>query len=155
MGAGTSTVAFFRTLGGAIGVSALGVVLSPPGHRPHGHAASRRSASTRPRSGPDGAVPDLSTLPEHVRIVVEQSFGDAIADLFLVAVPVAVISLIAVLFLKEVPLGTRSGIDQRLEQEGEMLAPATASATETPTTVDVDAEALDALDAEQKTSPRS
>ena len=52
------------------------------------------------------------------RVVVEQSFGNAIADLFLVAAPVALVSLIAVLFLKEVPLGNRSGIEQLLEQEG-------------------------------------
>ena len=149
IGSGTSTVAFFRTLGGALGVSALGVVLVPPGHRPDGPRPGRRSASTRPRWAPTARCPDLSTLPENVRIVVEQSFGNAIADLFLVAAPVALISLIAVLFLKEVPLGTRSGIEQLLEQEGEALAPASA---DVPT--DVDAE-LDALDAEQKVTPRS
>ena len=106
IGSGTSTVAFFRTLGGALGVSALGVVLSHRVTDLHGPRPRRRSASTRPRWAPSGALPDLSTLPENVRIVVEQSFGNAIADLFLVAAPVALISLIAVLFLKEVPLGT-------------------------------------------------
>ena len=74
--------------------------------------------------GSSGAIPDLSTLPDNVRVVVEQAFGNAIADLFLVAAPVALVSLIAVLFLKEVPLGNRSGIEQLLEQEGAMLAPA-------------------------------
>ena len=144
MGSGTSTVAFFRTLGGALGVSALGVVLA---HRVtdlmvRGLVAIGIDPSVM---GSDGAIPDLSVLPENVRIVVEQSFGNAIADLFLVAAPVALVSLIAVLFLKEVPLGTRSGIEQLLEQEGEQ--PATAQA-------DVDAE-LDALDAEQKVTGRS
>ena len=76
--------------------------------------------------------PDVSTLPENVRIVVEQAFGNGIADLFLVAAPLALISLIAVLFLREVPLGTRSGIEQLLEQEGEALAPATAAARRRP-----------------------
>ena len=65
-------------------------------------------------------------------LVVEQAFGNAIADLFLVAAPVALVSLIAVLFLKEVPLGDRSGIEQLLEQEGEMLAPATSASASTP-----------------------
>jgi hypothetical protein len=139
-------VAFFRTLGGALGVSALGVVLA---HRVtdlmvRGLAAIGIDPSAM---GSSGALPDLSTLPENVRIVVEQSFGNAIADLFLVAAPVALVSLVAVLFLKEVPLGTRSGIEQLLEQEGEMLAPATAE-------TDVDDE-LEELEAEQKASPRS
>jgi len=34
-----------------------------------------------------------------------------------VAVPLAVIGLVCVLFLKEVPLGHKSGLDERLERE--------------------------------------
>jgi EmrB/QacA subfamily drug resistance transporter len=145
VGSGTSTVAFFRTLGGALGVSALGVVLS---HRVtdlmvKGLVAIGIDPSAM---GSDGAIPDLSTLPDNIRMVVEQSFGNAVADLFLVATPVALISLIAVLFLKEVPLGNRSGIEQLLEQEAAMLAPATAEAS-------VDAE-LDALTDQERISTR-
>lgn len=145
IGSGTSTVAFFRTLGGALGVSALGVVLS---HRVTSLIASGLAGLGIDPSamGSSGAIPDLSTLPEPVRIVVEQAFGNAIADLFLVAAPVALVSLIAVLFLKEVPLGNRSGIEQLLEQEGAMLAPATAEAG-------VDAE-LDALTEQESVSSR-
>ena len=145
IGSGTSTVAFFRTLGGALGVSALGVVLS---HRVTSLIASGLSGIGIDPSamGSSSAIPDLSTLPENIRVVVEQAFGNAIADLFLVAAPVALVSLIAVLFLKEVPLGNRSGIEQLLEQEGAMLAPATS-----PESVD---DELDALEAEQKVSTR-
>lgn len=137
IGSGTSTVAFFRTLGGALGVSALGVVLS---HRVTDLMARGLVAIGIDPSamGSDGAIPDLSTLPENVRVVVEQSFGNAIADLFLVAAPVALVSLVAVLFLREVPLGTRSGIEQLQDLP----------------TADVDAE-LAALDAEQRASRRS
>ncbi|HYQ74922.1 MAG TPA: MFS transporter, partial [Cellulomonas sp.] len=49
--------------------------------------------------------------------IVESSYGHGIADLFLYAVPLGVIALIAVLFLKEVPLGRRSGVEQLLDQE--------------------------------------
>ncbi|WP_456845560.1 MDR family MFS transporter [Cellulomonas sp. P5_C6] len=145
IGSGTSTVAFFRTLGGALGVSALGVVLS---HRVTTLIARGLTGlGIDPAAmGASGAIPDLSTLPDNIRGVVEQAFGNAIADLFLVAAPVALVSLIAVLFLKEVPLGTRSGIEQLLESEGGMLAPATSEAA-------VNAE-LDALEAEQKVSTR-
>ncbi|WP_041553340.1 hypothetical protein [Cellulomonas fimi] len=70
-------------------------------------------------TGGTSALPDLATLPGPVKLVVESAFGDAIADLFLVAAPVAVISLVAVLFLREVPLSRKSGIEQRLEQDRE------------------------------------
>ncbi|MET4223978.1 MDR family MFS transporter [Oerskovia enterophila] len=114
MGAGTSTVAFFRTLGGAIGVSVLGAVL-----------ASKVTTSIQdglakmgvPTDATGGTVPDVSTLPAPLRDLVERSYGDGIADIFLVAVPLAVIGLVCVLFLKEVPLGTKSGLDERLERE--------------------------------------
>ena len=125
IGSGTATVAFFRTLGGALGVSALGVVLS---HRVTSLLVSGlASAGIDPSvMGSSDTLPNLSTLPDNIRVVVEQAFGTAIADLFLVAAPIAFVSLIAVLFLKEVPLGNRSGIEQLLEDEGQMLAPATA-----------------------------
>lgn len=147
IGSGTSTVAFFRTLGGALGVSALGVVLS---HRVTDlMVRGLASLGIDPAAlGSTGAIPDLSTLPKNVRIVVEQSFGNAIADLFLVAAPVALVSLVAVLFLREVPLGTRSGIEQLLDQEGEPAATAADDADA------MDAE-LDALDAQRKTAPRT
>ncbi|NKY40966.1 MFS transporter [Cellulomonas septica] len=130
VGSGTSTVAFFRTLGGAIGVSALGAVLANrvgdlivSGLQGIGIDASALGA------GGTSTLPNLATLPEPVRIVVERAFGDAIADLFLVAAPVALVSLVAVLFLKEVPLGRKSGIEQRLEQDADVeeKAPATVA----------------------------
>jgi EmrB/QacA subfamily drug resistance transporter len=116
-GSGTATVAFFRTLGGAIGVSALGAVL---GNRITGYITDGLvSAGIDPAAlgGGTTSVPDVSTLPEPVRTIVESSYGHGIADLFLYAVPLGVIALVAVLFLKEVPLGRRSGVEQLLDQE--------------------------------------
>jgi len=116
-GSGTATVAFFRTLGGAIGVSALGAVL---GNRITSYITDGLvSAGIDPAAlgGGTTSVPDVSTLPEPVRTIVESSYGHGIADLFLYAVPLGVIALVAVLFLKEVPLGRRSGVEQLLDQE--------------------------------------
>ena len=105
MGAASSLVAFFRSMGGSIGVSALGAVLS------HQVAALGRGgpgraghpASTRTRAG---SIPDLATLPAPVRAVFESAFGEATGHLFLVALPFAVLALVCVLFIKEVPLRT-------------------------------------------------
>ncbi|MDM7854487.1 MDR family MFS transporter [Cellulomonas alba] len=110
IGTGSATVAFFRTLGGAIGVSALGAVLS---HRSvHFITEGLTKLHVQAAGVSGGQLPDLATLPAPIRGVVEWAMGESIADLFLIATPIALVSLVAVLFLQEVPLGRRSGIQQ-------------------------------------------
>ncbi|MGV8979317.1 MAG: MFS transporter [Cellulomonas sp.] len=115
IGSGTATVAFFRTLGGAVGVSALGAVLGSRVTTLMIAGLTQLGINVSALSGGTSAIPDVSTLPGPIRTVVEASYGQAVADLFLVAVPIAVVALVAVLFLKEVPLGHRSGTELRLE----------------------------------------
>ncbi|WP_149203901.1 MDR family MFS transporter [Actinotalea subterranea] len=117
MGSGTATVAFFRTLGGAVGVSALGAVLASRVTSGITSGLAAIGIDVASLSGGTSAVPDVATLPGPIRTVVESAYGDSIADLFLVSVPVALVALVAVLFLKEVPLGTRSGMQERLARE--------------------------------------
>jgi MFS family permease len=129
MGSGTATVAFFRTLGGAVGVSALGAVL---GHRITTlllAGLDRIGIDPAALGGGTTAVPDVSTLPAPVRTVVEQAFGRGIADLFLIAVPLGVVALVAVLLLHEVPLGTRSGMEQRMANDALAQEGSTAEST--------------------------
>ncbi len=104
MGAASSVVAFFRSMGGSVGVSALGALL-----------ASQVASSVRdgldamgapPTAHQSHSIPDLSALPEPVRALYEASFGDAVGLLFLVSVPFAVVALACVLLIKEVPLRT-------------------------------------------------
>ncbi|WP_263117943.1 MFS transporter [Cellulomonas sp. RIT-PI-Y] len=113
IGSGTATVAFFRTLGGAIGVSALGAVLSSRITTLIMDGLVAIGIDPSALGGGSGSIPDVATLQEPVKTIVESSYGDAIAELFLVAAPLGVVALIAVIFLKEVPLGTRSGLQQR------------------------------------------
>ncbi|MDD7964191.1 MFS transporter [Actinomycetospora lemnae] len=126
MGAASSTVAFFRSLGGAAGVAALGALLSTQvtSSISSGLAALGIPPSATASSG--GQIPDLATLPAPVRTVIENAYGDSIATLFLVAAPLALIALIAILFLHEVPL--RRTIDV------EETAPAALPGTETAAT---------------------
>ena len=130
MGAGTATVAFFRTLGGAIGVSALGAVLANrvqhlmvDGLTELGVPASALG------SGGSGTLPDLATLPGPVRQVVEHAFGVGVAELFLIGAPVALLALVAVLALREVPLGRASGVEQRLAAQAASAGTAPAPGT--------------------------
>ncbi|MEU2199966.1 MDR family MFS transporter [Isoptericola sp. NPDC019482] len=117
MGAGTSGVAFFRSLGGAIGVSALGAVMAAQIKTDLSTGLAKLGISSDAMGASSGAVPDLASLPAPVQTVVEGAYADGITTIFLYAVPMAVISLIAVLFMKEIPLGQRSGIEQVLDEE--------------------------------------
>ncbi|MFW3168508.1 MDR family MFS transporter [Geodermatophilus sp. CPCC 206100] len=110
LGAATSVVSFFRSLGGTIGVSALGALLA---HRVAGDLSVLGGGTS---GGGEAAVPDVSTLPEPVRALVENAYGDATADLFLVATPLAALALVVVLFIREKALQTTSGA-QRLAEE--------------------------------------
>jgi EmrB/QacA subfamily drug resistance transporter len=104
MGAASSVVAFFRSMGGSIGVSVLGAVLS--------HQVAADVTSGLARLGVSGSgsgsssIPDLATLPAPVRAVFEAAYGQGIGTLFMIAAPCALIALVAVLFIREVPLRT-------------------------------------------------
>jgi EmrB/QacA subfamily drug resistance transporter len=112
LGSATSVLSFFRSLGGTIGVSVLGAVLAS-------RVASELSVLGGSSSGEGAAVPDLSTLPPEVQGVVENAYGDATAELFLIATPLAALALLVVLFVKEKPLQTTSGAE-RLESEAQL-----------------------------------
>lgn len=104
MGAASSMVAFFRSLGGAVGVAGLGAVLSTSvsDKITSGLAALGISPSATATSG--GQIPQLSALPGPIRTVVETAYGSSTAHVFLFAAPLAAVALIAILFLREVPL---------------------------------------------------
>ncbi len=109
MGVATSSVTFFRSMGGAIGASALGAVLTA------------RIAAEFPRflpravlAGGGDKVARLVQSPAALRVLkithpaihegIIQAYSHAIDTLFLVAVPVSVLSVIAALFIKQVKL---------------------------------------------------
>ena len=104
MGAASSVVAFFRSLGGSIGVSALGAVLS---HQVAATVTAGLAAMGVAGSSTEShSIPDLSTLPGPVRALFEHAFGEATGHIFLVAVPFAVAALVCVVLIREVPLRT-------------------------------------------------
>jgi Na+/melibiose symporter-like transporter len=105
MGAASSVVAFFRSLGGSIGVSALGAALS---HQVSDTVTSglARMGVAADAAGDSHSIPDLSTLPEPVRALFEHAFGAATGHIFLIATPFAVLALVCVLAIREVPLRT-------------------------------------------------
>jgi len=119
LGAATSSLTFFRSMGGAIGVSALGAVLAS---RVTTLLAERFGATAA--GGGTAKVPDLATLPPQVLAVVRDVYGEATADLFLIGTPIAFLAVIVVLFIKEKPLHTLSGDERRAQEESAAQAAA-------------------------------
>ncbi|MET8464940.1 MDR family MFS transporter [Micromonospora zamorensis] len=132
LGVASSTVAFFRSLGGAIGVSVLGAVLA---HKVTGYTAEGlgRLGIAASGSGSGGVLPDVHTLPGPIRAVVESAYGHGAGDIFLAAAPFALIALIAVSFIKEVPLRQHSSspVGTEVEQESTIAAGAGAAVVRT------------------------
>lgn len=109
IGTASAVVTFFRSMGGSIGVSALGALLSAQVAEKVSSGLSALGIATDGHQSHQ--IPDLDALPGPVRAVFEHAFGSATGELFLVATPFAVVALIAVLFIKEVPLRTSLGPD--------------------------------------------
>ncbi|TQK72945.1 MULTISPECIES: MDR family MFS transporter [unclassified Nocardioides] len=116
LGAASSVVAMFRSIGGSAGVAALGAVLA---HQVTSGVTNGIEALVRAgkisqeqlaaMQHSTGDIPKLADLPAPIRSLYEASFGDAVGHLFLVAVPFAVVAFLCILFIKEVPLRTSTG----------------------------------------------
>jgi MFS family permease len=102
MGAATSAVNFFRTLGSAFGVAAFGTVLSTrlantiEEHLPGTSLATDDSLLSSPEA--------VRNLPADQYAAVADGIANGVATVFLVALPLVVISFVLAWLLKEVPL---------------------------------------------------
>ncbi|WP_375002718.1 MFS transporter [Aeromicrobium sp. CTD01-1L150] len=101
VGAASSSVMFFRSLGGTVGVSVLGAILAAQVRDDVTSKLSSLGASTG-----DTSMLDVGSLPEPVAEVVRGAYGDATGTIFAVAAGVAVISVVASLLIREIPLRT-------------------------------------------------
>ncbi|MEE1754241.1 MFS transporter [Streptomyces sp. SP18CS02] len=107
LGAASSVVTFFRSLGGAIGVSALGAVMANrvTHYVKDGLAELGPQGAALGHGGTGGGgIPDLDTLPAPFRTVMETAYGHGVADVFLYSAPFALIAFLLTLFIKEVAL---------------------------------------------------
>jgi EmrB/QacA subfamily drug resistance transporter len=109
MGAATSSVTFFRTMGGAFGTAIFGAVLT--GRLGH-HLATTEAAAVLP-SGADEAqiannVQTIQALPEAAREVVVGAWVDALQEVFYVALPFVAAAFVLAWFIPELRLKTAS-----------------------------------------------
>ncbi|MBC7724886.1 MAG: MFS transporter [Burkholderiaceae bacterium] len=138
-------VTFFRSLGGTVGVSALGAAL--------GTIVAQRIRDGLPsltvvdqltavETLGTGTIPQVSALPGAIRVLVESTYGVGVGSVFLFTVPLALLTLLAVSLLTNSPLGTknavqlRSGTDDRRrageDAEDSLIATSAATAALRP-----------------------
>ena len=122
----SSSVAFFRSLGGTIGVSIMGSVLAATvtsmmvdQKAEIVKAVMALGAKGAPiaEAMQAGTLPKVSTLPLSLRTIIEAIYGQAVADIFLIAVPLAIITVVAILLLPNKKLGTKTTLERLAEQE--------------------------------------
>jgi hypothetical protein len=140
VGSASASVAFFRTIGGAAGVAALGAVL--------GNSTAARTAEGLRTAGlpsnypgaPGGSL-DPAGLPAPVGDIIRAAFAESTALIFLITAGIAALALLSVLFIRETPL--RRTVDV---QPPAAASPAAAdpSARHADTTQDTGASAPDA-----------
>ncbi|WP_433362681.1 MDR family MFS transporter [Actinoplanes sp. CA-142083] len=118
IGAASSTVAFFRSLGGTIGVSVLGAVLA---RRVADQVTEGLTAAGIPASGSGGGSSlNLTALPEPIVHIIRAAYGDATGHIFLISAIIAVVGVIAALALRPVTL--RDSLDLPAELKAAAVA---------------------------------
>jgi EmrB/QacA subfamily drug resistance transporter len=120
LGVATSAVTFFRSLGGTIGVAVMGSILGTVVAEDiksgvSGLPPEQQLQAAQALGG--GAIPQVNQLPDFLRVIVESAYGTGVGTVFLAAVPLAIVTLIAVIFLPNIGLGTQNAI-QRAQAEG-------------------------------------
>jgi EmrB/QacA subfamily drug resistance transporter len=114
MGVATSSVTFFRSMGGAIGASALGAVLTAgiaaelPRFLPRAALAGGGNSGSKVAQlvQSPAALDALKRANPALHEGIIQAYSHAIDRLFIAAVPVSVLSVIAALFIRQVKLRT-------------------------------------------------
>ncbi|MFE2139459.1 MFS transporter, partial [Streptomyces sp. NPDC059466] len=135
LGSASSTVTFFRSLGGAIGVSALGAIMSTriTDYVKDGLAGLDPKYAAAAASSGTGTIPDMDALPAPLRTLLESAYGHGIADVFMIASALALLAFFIMLFIKEVPLRTSGALAQAAQAaQADAGVPTVAAEQEAP-----------------------
>lgn len=121
IGVASSGVTFFRSLGGTVGVAVMGAALAAKvtdlmkDRLPElgkaimslGDKAAYWQAQLQ-----SGAMPKVSDMPHALRVIIEDVYAQGISHSFLIAVPFAVVSLVAIVFLPNVSLNRMTNTER-------------------------------------------
>ena len=98
LGVATSTVTFFRAVGGSVGVALFGALFN------------HRLGELLGTASPTGMTPEqIAALPAEQHAATAAAFADAITMVFLYAVPLLIAGFLVVWLLREKPLRNQSG----------------------------------------------
>ncbi|WP_137725074.1 MDR family MFS transporter [Prescottella subtropica] len=113
LGSASSVVSFFRSLGGAAGVSVLGAVLSSHVTDLTVKGLAAVGVDMSQAGGSGAGLSNLNELPGPIADIVRGAYGDATARIFLISGVMALLSIVAILAIKEVALRTFSADEHR------------------------------------------
>jgi len=130
LGVATSTVSFFRTMGGTLGVSWLGALLANKvpellqDRTSDLKAALMQLAQQDPAAAKgfqdamtSGKIPNPGDMPGAIRPIFESIYGDGIAHLFTMAAPIAIITLICIIFLPNLSLSQKTRSERQATED--------------------------------------
>jgi EmrB/QacA subfamily drug resistance transporter len=100
LGVATSGVTFFRTIGSSFGAAIFGSLFTNFLHSRIGAALAASGAPSAAANSPEA----LHRLPRTVAAPIVSAYAASLTQVFLWAVPVALVGFILALFLREVPL---------------------------------------------------
>ncbi|MGW1089045.1 MDR family MFS transporter [Streptomyces sp. NPDC002596] len=108
LGAASGAITFFRSLGGTIGVSVLGAVLANQVATKITHGLAELGVDPA-SSASGGSTLNVAAMPPQIQEVVRAAYGDATGSIFLISAGIAVVGVIAALFLT--PTKLRDSVD--------------------------------------------
>ncbi|MGO1236203.1 MAG: MDR family MFS transporter [Microbacterium gubbeenense] len=146
IGVASSGVNFFRSVGGTVGVAVMGSVLAASmtnlfdDRKGDIEAAIAQIATTDPAAAQDigqtltsGGLPPTRGMPEAIATIIEQVSATSISHAFLVGVPLALLSLIAICFLPNTSLNRKNTQEQlKAAQEKEASSAVVSAAPAEP-----------------------
>ncbi|QEV99252.1 MFS transporter [Microbacterium caowuchunii] len=140
IGVASSGVTFFRSLGGTIGVSVMGAALATRvtelvADRTDDIAAALGTLGDQAQVWvaqlESGTLPQVSAMPEVLRVVFEDIYANGISRSFLIAVPFAVLSLIAIIFLPNIALTSMTTSERLAAGEADLATVSVPQAMQT------------------------
>ena len=127
IGVATSSVTFFRQMGGSFGTALFGAILSS---RLAVHIADAMREAPKGAASSAGKVGDVANnvqaikaLPEPVHSLITGAFASSLHDMFLTAVPIVMVAFVIALFLKEKPLAQRDAAAPGAAEQEPVPAP--------------------------------
>ncbi|WP_285244239.1 MDR family MFS transporter [Pseudarthrobacter sp. fls2-241-R2A-127] len=132
IGVASSGIAFFRSLGGTIGVSVLGALMATKVTALMARKAPELQAAIAALGDKgkeisaalaSGNMPDAHSLPDSVRTIVESVYGDSVAYVFMVAAPLSILTVLAIVFVPNRELSNQTRQQRENSEAATALSP--------------------------------